>query len=111
MLLYDIPDGYQLIHHYLDELRRELSPVSADMVLEQLKEVADYGWIRTECKPLDQGIIGLDAPIGYGKKARILFFETPRGDYLALHAFTLASSADAARGLSIAARRKEDLIG
>ncbi len=43
MLLYDIPDGHQLVHHYLDELRRALSPVSADMVLEQLKDVADYG--------------------------------------------------------------------
>jgi phage-related protein len=111
MLFYDIPDGHPLIHQFLDALRRELSPVSVDIVLEQLKEVADYGWIQTECKPLEQGIIGLDAPIGYGKKARILFFETPRGDYMALHAFTIASSADAAQGLSIAAKRMEDLIG
>jgi hypothetical protein len=111
MLLYDIPDGDQLIHQYLDELTRELSPVSAEMVLEQLKEVADYGWIQTECRPLEQGILALDAPIGHRKKCRALFFETPRGDYMALHAFTLESGADAARGLSIAVRRKEDLIG
>lgn len=111
ILLYDIPDDHQLIHQYLDELRRTLPPVSAELVLERLKEVEDFGWIEAECKPLEQEFYGLDVPIGYGKKARTLFFETPRGDYMALHAFTVESGADAERGFSVAAERKRGLIG
>lgn len=111
VLLYDIPDDHQLIHQFLDELRRTLPPVSAELVLERLKEVEDYEWIQAECKPLRQEFYALDVPIGYGKKARILFFETPRGDYMALHAFTVESGADAERGLTVAAERKRGLIG
>ncbi len=67
--------------------------------------------VQTECRPLEQGIFGLDVPIGFGKKSRTLFFETPRGDYMALHAFTVESGADAERGFSIAAERLQGLIG
>jgi phage-related protein len=110
MLIYDIPDGDQLIHQYLDEIMQTLSELSAEVIEEHLKEVAEQGWIRTECRPVGEGILQLDVLIGYGKRARVLFFETPRGDYLALHAFTVASDADADRGFSIAARRMRDLL-
>lgn len=110
MLLYDIPDGDQLVHQYLDELRQEYPPISYELVLEHLKEVAYVGWLITGCKPVGQGLFKLDVPIGYAKVSRILFFETPKGDFMALHAFTLDSGNAADRGFAVAAQRKRDLM-
>jgi hypothetical protein len=110
MRLYDIPDEHQLIHQYLDEIQKTHSTLSPHLVLDHLKDVANEGRFVTGCKPLLEGLWALDVSIGFGDTARILFFETPRGDYLALHGFTVCSGSDADRGLSVAADRKRGLM-
>jgi hypothetical protein len=110
MLLYDIPDEHQLIHQYLDEIRQSHAEVSPHFVLDHLKDVANEGRFSTGCKPVGENLWALDVLIGYGDQARILFFETPKGDYLALHGFTVRSGSDADRGFSIAAQRKRGLM-
>ena len=110
MLLYDIPDDHQLIHQYLDEIRQTHSELSPNVVVDHLKEVANHGRFSTGCRPMGEDLWALDVPFGYGGVARILFFETPKGDYMAVHSFTIDSGADADRGFSIASERKRDLM-
>lgn len=109
-LLYDIPDEDQLIHQYLDEIRHTHSPVSADILLEHMKDVANEGRFITGCKPVGDDLWALDVPIGYGDIARILFFEVKNGDYLAVHGFTKGDEMSAQEGLAVAVRRKRDLM-
>ena len=109
MLLYDIPDDHQLVPHYLDEIRTSHAEISGTIALEHLKDVANEGRISTGCTPMGEELWALDVAIGFGDVARFLFFETPRGDYMLVHGFTIKSGGDADRGFSVAVERKRGL--
>jgi hypothetical protein len=109
VLLCDIPDEFQPVADYFDEIRSNYPEVSRDSVLGEIEDLKIYGPIAAGCLPTADGMWRLTTVLGYGRKSNLILYPLKNGNYLAVHGFVSSDNADIERGLMIATKRKANL--
>jgi hypothetical protein len=109
MLLCDIPDSYQSVADYFQDIRSNYPDLSTDMINGAIKDLQIYGPIASECAPVADGLWRLSVAIGFGHKANMMFVVLKNGNYFMIHAFTSTNQSELGEGTILAANRKKGL--
>ena len=105
----DIPDEYQPVADYLDEVKRDYPNLSYEILRGAIDVVELDGSIVAECAPVGGKIWRLTTVLGFGNKANLIFVTLRSGDFLAVHGFTSKTDSEIQAGTAIGIARKAAL--
>ena len=105
----DIPDEYQPVADYFDEVRQDYPDLSYQILRGAIDVVKLDGPIVAECAPIGSKMWRLTTVLGFGNKANLIFVTLRSGDFMAVHGFTSKTDSEIQAGTAIGIARKAAL--